>query len=165
MNWSLRSRTQKEIDEEISLRRRYRNYDKEVCPLEVVFADGTKCAVWDLSEQKIFGLIKTMSETMENSQRDMLREQWAGQIVRCWMDKHPHISAVFASKLFELSLEKNGPAKELIRDLSGNMLDTRKNMAIEVAKYQANGGKISDNDILEVLKNEAKIEQNQQMDK
>jgi len=166
MNWTLRQRTQKEMDEEVNLRERYHNYDKNVCPLEVTFADGSKSKVWDLSEQKIFGLIKTLAKTFEKGeQRDPLREQWAAQIIRCWSDKHPHISAEFASRLFELSLEKNGPAKEIVRDFSSGMIETRLNMAKEIAKYQANGGKFSDKDVLEVLQNEAKIEQNQQMGK
>ena len=166
MNWTLRQRTQKEMDEEINLRRRYRNYDDKVCPLEVTFADGSKSEVWDLSEQKIFGLIKALAKTFEKGeQRDPLREQWAKQIISCWSNKHPHISAEFASKLFELSLEKNGLAKEIVRDFGAGMIEARLDMAREVAKYQANGGEFSDNDLLEVLQNEAKIEQNQQMGK
>ena len=163
MNWTLRQVSQREIDEEIKLRERYRNYDKNVCPLEVTFANGDKCKVWDLSEQKIFGLIMTMSNTFEkDGQRDPLREQWAAQIIGCWRQMHPYISAEFASRLFELKVEKSGAAKEAIRDFSGDMLNNRENMAREIAKYQTGGKEVSDLDVLQVLKNESAIEKNQQ---
>ena len=165
MSWSLRTKTNDEIMKEKQYKRGYGAVNPQVCPLEVTFGDGTKCDVSDLTESQIGGLFVTMSESFESNKKNMTEVSWAFKIISMWRESHPQVSADFAARLYELKMSKTGPAKEIIRDLAGDMISVREDMATEVARLNArekgsDDRKISQQEILDALKAEAQIEKN-----
>ena len=164
MNWTLRQRTQKEMDEEIALKKAYKNFNAKACPLEVVFSDGSKSEVWDLTEQKIVGLIKAIVNEMENHmQKDRQRIAWAGEIIKCWGEAHPEVSNRMTAELLKVETScKNPVTVDLVRSLYAPIAYKNLSQATTIANY-LNGAKdgnisVDKAQLIEILENDRQNE-------
>ena len=164
MNWALRKRTDKEMEEEIALKKAYKNFNAKACPLEVVFSDGSKSEVWDLTEQKIVGLIRAIANEMENHmQMDKQRIAWAGEIVKCWGEAHPQTSNKMTAELLKIEVGcKNPVTSDIVRDLYGLIAYKNLSQAKTIANY-LNGAKdgnisVDKAQLIEILENDRQNE-------
>lgn len=167
MKWTLREKTAVEIEREVDESRAYSRMvdglgktSREVCPLEVTMGDGTVKDVWELTEREVFGLIKKMSSEMESGNRDNKRVQWASQIIQCWGEQHPTISAKMSAELVKLTTNAKTPVgREVVRDFMGPIANKSLEEAKTIARYLKGNmnASVSDAELLNVLENMAEM--------
>ena len=174
MEWTLREKSQKEINDKVEESRIYSRMVKgigisssEVCPLEVTKSNGEVKDVWDLSEQEVFGLIRKISSEIDSGNRDKQREDWAFQITKCWGDKHPQVSPRMTVELMKLTGTVKTPVgKEIIRDFMGPLANKTLNEATIIANYlngmSGNQQNATKEQIMQVLDNMASFQEKSQ---
>ena len=165
MNWTLREKSEKEIQDEVDESRVYSHMVKgegktrlDICPLEVTKSNGEVKDVWGLTENEIGGLIEQVTREFEKGNKDNQRIAWAGQIIRCWSDAHPQISARMTAGLMKLRESAKTPvSRELVRDFMGPLANNNIEEARVIAQYLngMSGTKQAPTDaqILQVLEN------------
>ena len=167
MKWTLREKSDKEIQDAVSEQSFYNHLVKgrsaiksDICPLEVTMSNGDVKDVWSLTEQEVFGLIKKMSSEMESGNRDNKRVQWAGQIIQCWGEQHPTISAKMSAELVKLTTNAKTPVgREVVRDFMGPIANKSLEEAKTIARYLKGNmnAAVSDAELLNVLENMAEM--------
>ena len=160
MNWTLREKTKKEIDDMKNMMRGYKNYNPEVCPLEVTKSNGEVKDVWDLSENEIGGLIEQISREYEKGNKDQTRTAWAGQIISCWQSHHVSgISPRTAAGLFRLKATSKAPVDDFMGSLGSNVINNAKVIAKYLNGMNGNMQSPTDAQVLQVLENMASMQE------
>ena len=171
MNWTLRQKTNEEIEDKVSESNYYAHMvkgigitSKDVCPLEVTKSNGEVKDVWALTEKEVYGLIAQMSSTFESGNRDKQREIWAGKIIQCWGAKNPQISPKMTAELIKLRDNAKTPvSREVVRDFMGPLANKSIEEATTIAKYlngmNGNMQAPTDAQVLQVLENMANMQE------
>lgn len=171
MNWTLREKTNDEIQNAVDESRIYSRMvgglgdtKNDICPLEVTKSNGDVKDVWSLTEKEVYGLIAQMSSTFESGNRDKQREIWAGKIIQCWGAKNPQISPKMTAELIKLRDNAKTPvSREVVRDFMGPLANKSIEDATAIAKYlngmNGNMQAPTDAQILQVLENMASMQE------
>lgn len=171
MNWTLRVKTEKEINDAVSQQSYYNHMVKgrsviksDICPLEVTKSNGEVKEVWDLSENEIVGLIEQMSREIEKGNKDQQRLMWAGQIVKCWGDKYKSFGPRTIANLMKVKENAKTPVgREVVRDFMGPLANKKLEEAMVVAQYlngmQGNMKPATDAQVMQVLENMANMQE------
>ncbi len=168
MQFTLRKKTQKEFEEELSLRHfgaaiAKGVVDKNICPLIVTMANGREVEVWSLTEQEIVKLIDaTMNEMTDKGFKDPKRAAWSTQILQCWRDAHKSVSTDFIDVCFQI--EKKYPKyKSVVKDMTAPFIHDQVEKAQIIADYlngmQGDKKKITNDNIIKILRNMDCIQQ------
>ena len=158
MNWTLREKTGKEIDDMKNLMRGYKNFNPQVCPLEVTKGNGEVKDVWNLTEEEVYKLIRLNIREFEEGRKDNVRIAWTSQILNCWKERHPSISLKMTTELIRIQADAKTPVS---RDVVGSFVAPIASSEIEKIKIVAtylNGMKTpSDGQMLQVAENMAQM--------
>ncbi len=166
MKFILRKRSQQEIQKIQDEHRVYSRMVKgnnfiDVCPYELVLANGKSVEVWSLTEQDILNVIE--ANLMEGI-KDHQRAVWTHQIISTWKEKHGKISVDMIEGFFKLE-EKYKDQKSHLADFQGDMGAEDIAFAKRVANYLngMTGDKkdITYQNIVKILRNEQKLKEKQ----
>lgn len=163
MKWTLREKTQSEMESELSMFHGYGDktatIEKNVCPYVVTLGNGEVRGVWTLTEQEIVGLIRINVKELNNGSRSDKHLDWTFKIVKSWSQKHPNQSAVLVSQLNNLKSNAKTPlARDFMDNAMGPLANKKLAEAKIIATYLNHGNAPSRDQINAVIDNQAKFE-------